>query len=252
MPVTWKTRKDIQNAFQTIPSEKKSSTRNFSLPPTLESDFERLLDYDHPNHFTFQLIEDWYNQKKPEYIRASQTAIDWKSKIGNSDMSTNFKVAKKTGIKKGDMVIREDGIIYLQTWNVQNHANNWATQSTECNASIEITRNISDITDERGMQIVPAHKEVVASTIPCIHTEYAGRPDYMASQGTPGVNADHLISVSIQWNDSTKNIEIDDEFYLGKFLYRVVNISIAEVNIEGEHGVLLLNAKRLAGGTENA
>ncbi|MBQ6949091.1 MAG: transporter substrate-binding domain-containing protein, partial [Firmicutes bacterium] len=33
--------------------------------------------------------------------------IDWKSKIGNSDMSTNFKTSYETLIQKGDYVIRE-------------------------------------------------------------------------------------------------------------------------------------------------
>lgn len=151
MPVTWQTKEEIKNAYKTRPSQKKASTRDFSLPPTLESDFERLLEYDHPNHFTFELIDDWYDRDEHVFIRAAQSAIDWKSKIGNSDMSTNFKVAKKDKIKKGDMVIREDGVIYILNWNIQNHANNWATQSTECNANIEVTRNVPDRTDERGI-----------------------------------------------------------------------------------------------------
>lgn len=151
MPVTWMTRSDIEGAYETIPSEKKKSTRDFALPPTLKSDFIRLLAHDHPNHFTFELIPDWYNQEEHKFIRASQVPIDWKSKIGNSDMSMNFKVAKDDIIHKGDMVIREDGVIYILNWNIQNHANNWATQSTECNANIEITRRIPDKTDERGM-----------------------------------------------------------------------------------------------------
>lgn len=78
--------------------------------------------------------------------------------------------------------------------------------------------------------------------------EYAGRPDYAASQGQLGINADHLITISLQWNSRTKNIEVDDEFALGKHTYRVVNVSIAEVNIDQTYGVLTLNAKRIAGG----
>lgn len=151
MPVTWKKKEKVSEEKEELLSIKKESTRDFSLPPTLESDFERLLQYDHPNHFDFELRRNWYDSASSTRIRASQVPIDWKSKIGNSDMSTNFKVAKKTSIKKGDMVIREDGIIYLLNWNVQNHANNWATQSTECNAVIEISRRIPDKTDKRGM-----------------------------------------------------------------------------------------------------
>lgn len=84
--------------------------------------------------------------------------------------------------------------------------------------------------------------------MPCIHSEYAGRPDYADSQGTPGVHADHLITVYLQWNSKTKNIMIDDEFVLGNYTYRVINVSIAEVQINQEYGVLTLNAKRVTGG----
>lgn len=84
--------------------------------------------------------------------------------------------------------------------------------------------------------------------IPLIHSEYAGRPDYAAAQGTPGINADHLITVNLQWNEKTKNIRIKDSFELGCFTYRVINISIVEIDITGEYGVLTLNAKRVAGG----
>ena len=165
MSVTWKRRSEIESEFVSskeskssdaksldlIKSRKDPSTRSFALPPTLESDFERLLKHDHPNHFTFQLIEDWYEQDDPKYIRASQVPIDWKSNIGAADMTISFKVAKSTKIRKGDMVIREDGIVYLLDWNVQNYANNWSTQSAECNARTEFTRKIPDQTDSRGM-----------------------------------------------------------------------------------------------------
>ena len=188
MPVI---REDIRDALPEIPCKQTPTLRRFPFPPTLVSDFEKLLEHDHPNHHTFELIPDWYNEKSHRYIRASQVPIDWKSKIGNSDMSTNFKVAKSTMIRKGDMAIREDGTIFILNWNVQDHPNNWATQSTECNARIEFNRLIPDKTDERGLLLEEAHYEVIAASIPCIHTEYAGRPDYATSQGTPGINADH-------------------------------------------------------------
>lgn len=182
------------------------------------------------------------------YIRAQQYPIDWKSKIGNSDMSTNFKTAHTPRIYKGNMAIRDDGMIYLLNWNIQNHLNNQATQSIECNSVIEVRRRVREQTDERGFVIVDEHDEIIAPSIPCSHSEYAGRPDFAATQGIPGINADHLITVSLQWNSQTKNIRINDEFTLGSFTYRVINVSIAEVNIAQDHGVLILNAKRIGGG----
>ena len=208
-------------------------------------------DVPHVN-YTFELVRDWFAindiEYKPIYLRGQQTPIDWKSKIGNSDMSTNFKVTHDILVRKGDMVIREDGNVYLLNWNVTNHANNQATQTVECNAAIEFTRYFDDVVDEAGYLIEPGGRRVVVPLIPVSHQEYAGRPDYSINTAQPGTTPDHLITVSLQWNSTTKNIKLDDEFIIGDFTYHVINISIAEVQVDKEYGVLTLNAKRVAGG----
>lgn len=187
----------------------------------------------------------------PEYIRAQQTSIDWKSKIGNSDMSTNFKTDYTHEIQKGDYVIREDGMLFMLNWNITLHANNQATQSTECNAVVDVTRMFPDETDDRGMLIQAGGRRPVASRLPVNHTEYAGRPDYSGASGQAGMHPDHLITVTCQWNTTTRKIRLDDEFVIGDFTYRVMNISLAEVNIDKDYGILVLNAKRVAGGSVN-
>jgi len=203
-------------------------------------------------NFTFELVRDWFDINKddyePIYLRAQQTPIDWKSKIGNSDMNTNFKVTHDIPIHKGDIVIREDGVIYMLTWNIQNHANNQATQSAECNATVEFVRKVDDEVTPDGYLLNEGGKQIVVPSMPIIHTEYAGRPDYSTTQDQPGMSPDHLITVHLQWNSKTKKIRLNDEFVIADFTYRVINISIAEVNIDQEYGVLVLNAKRVAGG----
>ena len=194
---------------------------------------------------TYAETEDY----QPEYIRAQQTSIDWKSKIGNSDMSTNFKTDYTHEIEKGDYVIREDGTLFLLNWNITLHANNQATQSTECNAVVDITREFPDETDEKGMLISEGGRRPVAAGLPINHTEYAGRPDYSGASMQAGMHPDHLITVTCQWNPSTRKIRLDDEFVLGDFTYRVMNISLAEVKIDKDYGILVLNAKRVAGGS---
>lgn len=251
--VTWARQGQIGAAVTSIPSVQQDSVKNFRPPPTIGSDFRRLLAHDVPNvNYTFELVHDWYAATTvgytPVYIRAQQTPIDWKSKIGNSDMSTNFKVTHDVPIYKGDIVVREDGVLFLLNWNVQVHPNNLASQSIECNAALCVTRETPDLTDANGHLTQPGGIMEVVPSIPCVHEEYAGRPDYMASQGLPGISADHLITVSVQWNSTTKNIRINDEFVIGAYTYRVVNVSVAEVNINETHGILRLNARRVAGG----
>ena len=251
--VVWERRADIQKAMETIAPKVLKSREDFRPPYTIEDDFRRQLQHDVPHvNFTFELVRDWYDLSEedyePIYIRAQQTPIDWKSKISNSDMSTNFKVTHDVPIHKGDMVIREDGVVYIQSWNIQNHANNQATQSMECNATIEITRKNDDETTEDGYLLNDNGRTIIVPSIPIVHTEYAGRPDFSVTQGQPGMVPDHLITVNLQWNKYTKNIFLDDEFVIGDFTYRVINISIAEVNIDKDYGVLVQNAKRVAGG----
>ena len=196
---------------------------------------------------SYEVTEEY----EPEYIRGQQTSIDWKSKIGNSDMSTNFKTDYTHVIQKGDYVVREDGTLYMLNWNITLHANNQATQSTECNAVVDITREYPPEIDEKGYVLMEGGRRPVAAGLPINHTEYAGRPDYSGASLQAGMHPDHLITVSCQWNKTTRQIRLDDEFVLGDFTYRVINISLAEVQIDKDYGVLVLNAKRVAGGSVN-
>ena len=85
--VIWARRDEIQKAYDSIPAVKEKSLKDFRPPPTIQSDFKRLLEHDveHVN-YTFELVHDWYAAQaedySPIYIRAQQTPIDWKSKIG--------------------------------------------------------------------------------------------------------------------------------------------------------------------------
>lgn len=188
---------------------------------------------------------------EPVYIRAQMTPIDWKSKIGNSDMSTNFKTDYTEPVQKGDYVVREDGALYMLNWNITTHPNNQATQAVECNAVVDITREFRDVTDEYGYLLEEGGRRPVCASLPISHSEYAGRPDYSGASQQAGMHPDHLISVYCQWNPCTRKIRLDDEFVIGDFTYRVINISLAEVHVDGDYGVLTINAKRVAGGTVN-
>ena len=251
--VTWARREEIAEAFDPIAPKVQGSIKDFRPPPTIEDDFRRLLAHDVPHvNYSFELIRDWYRAQEEGYepvmIRAQVTPIDWKSKIGNSDMSYNFKVTHDIPIHKGDIVIREDGKIYMLNWNVQVHANNQATQNCECNDCVEFCRKVLDVTDDFGFVVEPEHLEVIVPSIPIIHVEYAGRPDYNTTQWQPGVNSDHLIAVQIQYNNRTKALRANDTFEMDHSTYRIINVSFAQVDINKEYGIIDLYAKRVAGG----
>ena len=86
-------------------------------------------------------------------------SINWKSKIGNSDANSNFKASYDVRIRKGDIVIREDGRIFMLNWTVQDMPNNQSTQAIVCNAMLSFTRHVDETVDERGYLIEEAHQE---------------------------------------------------------------------------------------------
>jgi len=88
-------------------------------------------------NYTFEVVRDWYDWDRPgyepEFIRATYIPLAWKSKISNSDMGSNFFADSAADIKKGDILIREDGEIYLLDWKVQRRPNTQTTQAKDCN-----------------------------------------------------------------------------------------------------------------------
>ena len=253
--IVWDRVEDIVNAKHPIQFTERASHENFKPPAQIETDFIHLLNHDVPHtNFTYELIHDWYQRDAEDYqkifLRGQQTPIDWKSKIGNSDMSSNFKTSYEVPVQKGDIVVREDGVLYMLNWNITLHPNNQATQCVECNAVVDFTREKKpEIDPMTGIRIgEPGGREVIVPQMPISHSEYAGRPDFSGSSGQAGMHPDHLISVYLQWNPTTRKIRLDDEFIMGDFTYRVINISLAEVQVDRDYGVLTLNAKRVAGG----
>ena len=121
-------------------------------------------------NYTFELIRDWYAKDaegyEPIYLRALYFSINWKSKIGNSDANSNFKTSYDVRIRKGDIVIREDGRIFMLNWQVQDMPNNQTTQAIVCNAMLTFTRTIPEEVDSRGMLVREAYDDEIAPSIP--------------------------------------------------------------------------------------
>lgn len=228
-----------------------SSTKQFVVPPTIQSDQHNYLMTDIPNAvYDFRLLRDWYDQYKTEepiQLRAEHFPINWKSKIGNSDANKNFYTDFDVKIQKGDICIREDGLIVMLNWSVQEYINAQTTQAIECNNMITIRRKVEAMADKRGFKLDDSYEEIIVDDMPCVMSEYAGRPDFAINQNSPGIHADMLTVVNIQYNDRTKNIKIGDEFEQIGFTYRIVNLNWVEVDINRTHGVITLNARRVAG-----
>lgn len=251
------------SVFNIKPSPLTSSTREFLIPPTILSDYENYLMTEVPNAvFDFQVLHNWYDKddesKEPYLLRAEYFPINWKSKVGNSDMNYNFFTDTKQDIYKGDIVIKEDGELLMLNWNIQQYINAKTTQAITCNHKLRITRSFPARADKRGFVYEPAHDEVIVDWIPCVMSEYAGRPDYQISQNSPGIHSDMLTVCDVQYNPSTAKIEIDDVFPYGKYMYKVIHIDQTQVvfvdndimpHTESDeiYGIIRLYCRQIAG-----
>lgn len=240
------------SVFNIDKSPLTDSSKRFKIPETILSDYENYLNTEVPHAvYDFQLIQDWYDQFNDGYekvmLRAEHFPINWKSKVGNSDANHNFYTSYRVPIRKGDIVIREDGIICMLNWSIQRYINAQTTQAIDCNHRITITRDIPAVADNRGMLVTPATKKIIVDDLPCVMSEYGGRTDLTSSQGTPGVSSDSYSLVNMQYNEKTKEVRVGDEFEWGIFSWRVVNVNYAEVDITNTYGILTLGIRRIAG-----
>ena len=242
----------IDEAYAITPFTPRGSTKNFWVPPTIQTDFENYLMTDVPgSNYTFEWLRNWYDREaadyEPHFIRGMYYPINWKSKIGNSDANSNFRTILQNDIRKGDIVVREDGVIFMLNWQVQRHINNLSTQAIDCNAYIDFYREVDEVLDERGYLLEEAGKKVIVPNLPCVYSEYAGRPDYATNYNTPGITPDHLLTVQVQFNSFTENLCIGDKFTLMHSTYHIVHLIDREVDIDRLFGIINITARRSAG-----
>lgn len=236
-----------------IPYVPQKSKTEFFIPPTLEDDFASFLEHDIPNVvMSFTLLHDWYDQFEDDYeavnIRGEIYPDSTKSRYADTDNNLNFRSALKSGTHKGDMLIDPDGNVYLLDWEISPEANNRPSRAVRCNCQLTFNRYSNGQIDDMGYEISEAGWLPVADDIPCNAYRYDGRPEYSNISYTPGVVPNALTILSVQYNDKTKNITIDDTFVWGNETYIVIDIDRVGLNISGQAGVLKIQAKKKAGG----
>jgi len=260
-----------------IPYVPQGTSKRFRVPRTLAADFDAFLDRDIPNtNMNFELLHCWYDKfeqgYEPTYIRGEIYPDSTKSRYENTDNNMNLRCSLTSGIRKGDMVIEPDGTIYILDWEVHLQSNNAPTRAVRCNMVLNVVRHQDTIEvdentivgedgvliDEDGFVIEQKPQEdtsyltdqtlTIVEDIPCNAYRYDGRPEYVAVSGTPGADPNALTLMTVQYNDQTKNIHIDDEFVWGDETYFIIDVNRVGVNIGGQYGVLKLQAKKKAGG----
>lgn len=238
------------------PYTPQPSRTKFFLPPTLKSDFDNFLDGDLPNQvMDFELIPDWFARSEPGYkpktIRGEFYPDSTKSRYENTDSNMNIRCSTSSGIKKGDMVIPSNSSIpYILDWEIHLESNNAPSRALRCNFYLTIERYSRGETDARGMRSSPPGMVTIVDHLPVNGYRYDGRRQYSASSGTPGAIPNASTLVTVQFNDQTKNIHVNDEFKWGDGIYQVIDINRSGLNLEETSGTLVLWCNEKSGGLD--
>lgn len=240
----------MANAY--VPAE---STSRFYVPNTLASDFAAFLQNDIPGSVgDFTLIPDWYAYAEDEdestIIRGEIYPDSTKSRYSNTDNNLNFRSSVDSGIKKGDMMIGSDGAVYLLDWEVPPEPNNRMSRALRCNMKVAFSRYEPDLVDENGYLIREAGWQVIAEAIPCNAYRHDGRLEFSTNSNLPGLIPNSITLLSVQFNEKTSQIKIDDTFEWGFETYIVADVNLVGVNMDGTSGVIQLQAKKKAGGSK--
>lgn len=231
------------------------SSARFYVPRTLAPDFTNFLQNDIPGAVgDFTLIADWYAQGQSGYrpitIRGELYPDSTKSRYSNTDNNLNFRSDINSGIKKGDMLIGPDETIYLLDWEVPPQPNNRMSRALRCNAQLTFSRYQAEEVDKNGYLIKEEGWIHVAQSIPCNAYRHDGRLEFSANSNLPGLIPNTVTLLSVQFNEQTKNIKVDDIFEWGSDTYTVADVNLVGVNLAGTSGVIQLQAKKKAGGSK--
>ena len=229
----------------------------FYVPQTLAADFDRFLEQDIPNTvMDFEILKSWYEKESPayipKYVRGELYPDSTKSRYENTDNNMNIRCSVHSGIRKGDMLIQDNGTVYVLDWGVVLESNNAPSRALRCNMMLNVKRfrENEDQFDDYGYLVqdpTTPWKEIVPP-IPCNAYRYDGRPEYSAISGTPGITPGALTLLVVQYNERTKDIQIDDQFDWHNETYRIVDIDRVGVSLNEENGTLKLQAKKMEGG----
>ena len=243
-----------------IPYIPEGTSRRFKVPRTLAADFDAFLRQDIPNTvMDFEILKCWYdkfdNEYDPKFVRGEIYPDSTKSRYENTDNNMNIRCSVSSGIRKGDILIQKDGTIFVLDWEVALQSNNAPSRALRCNMMLHVKRhkiNESQYDDDGYLMHDDETEDpgwiTIVPPIPCNAYRYDGRPEYTIVSGTPGAVPSALTLLTVQYNEKTKNIHIDDIFEWGNETYRIVDIDRVGVHLSGKWGTLKLQARKAEGG----
>ena len=112
-----------------------------------------------------------------------------------------------------------------------------------CNTKLTVSRYQTMVQDDDGNILIEAGDNPVAEDLYCL--TIIGSFQFNAGSGSVGIVPTDDISVTLQFNATTKNIKIGDTFIVFESSYEVVSLDWSQRDIEFDYGVLTFHGKKV-------
>lgn len=170
------------------------------------------------------------------------------SNVGLNDGTYQIEFSKSLDIKKGDYLTDNNGRVFLINWNPDENINCKKSQIQLCTINIDFKRFQNEVIDSDGNSCTPCSYVNIAANTYCYFSRNSGGL-YDSNSGDVGIIPNQKISIAVQYNNVTCNLQISDEFVIYNKQFVITDIDYSQLNISGDDGILILYAQILEGGS---
>lgn len=222
---------------------------NYTMPD-LASAFDAYVDQTIPNVISELRCARDYTDHADNWtlyptVRGLTTVINWKSNVGNADMTHTFRTKLSSDIQRGDLVYdAEQDLVGMVNWNIDMMVDCKKTQIAACNSWIVVYRHTPEVVDKRGFLVTDAFENIIVNRMPCVYVEMYGKIEYEKGTNSPGIIPEQAVEVKVQANPETINIQTGDYFSLHNIPHKVLIVNKSQTDASGEHGVIAMICER--------
>jgi hypothetical protein len=207
----------------------------FYVPPQIDSDFQSAVNSKIGTEFTV-------NFDSLNTVRAIVPELDYRAKQTGTN-GTKPLYAEIDKLKIGDYIQDSNNDTYIVAYlKDEKFPKCSKIQVQICNYKVTITRFQEEEIDMDGNVTVPQGDNPIVTDVYSI--VIMGGYEFRTNGGGVGVVPSDQLGLQVQYNDSTKNIKINDTFVYFNAKYRIENIDYSQVDINGL-GIMIAFAKKV-------
>lgn len=217
---------------------------NFYVPPNMKENYNDFLQSAacHTLYYCKDINADnplWFE------FRGEISPINYKSKQYSSDNAFSLRFSYDEDIDKGDVVFY-DNKQYLATWQVNKDKLDSKKIIVELMPYDLIFKRVSlskPKADKTTGKIIERSDNDIVCRTRAMNVS-GSHMELRLKTGQPGVFASSRFTITMQSNEETRKIKVDDYFELMGYQYSVRDILYNQLNYDSESGLLIMEVEK--------